>query len=66
MHQNNKMSMFQDTDGAEELSVKTLANMFDFKQGDPTIAKNMHKIRESKMIKSAQEISTSVKNCSEC
>ena len=54
--------MFQDTDGAEELSVKTLANMFDFKQGDPTIAKNMHKIRESKMIKSA----LNVKNCSEC
>ena len=32
--------MFQDTAGAEELSVKTLANMFDFRQTDSCIAKN--------------------------
>ena len=60
------ISMFQDTDGAEELSVKTLANMFDFKQGESTIAKNAHKLRDSKINKIAQEMTLNVTNCSEC
>ena len=44
----NDKIYFQDTAGAEELSVKTLANMFDFKQTEAYIAKNEHKMRESK------------------
>ena len=58
--------MFQDTAGAEELSVKTLANMFDFRQTDTCIAKNEHKMRESKMNKIAQEMTINVTNYSEC
>ena len=58
--------MFQDTAGAEELSVKTLANMFDFRQTESFIAKHEHKIRESKMNKIAQEMTVNVTNYSEC
>ena len=49
--------MFQDTEGAEELSVKTLANMFEYKQGDPTTAKKVHNIKD---------MLTKITKCSEC
>ena len=51
---------------SEELSVKTLANMFDFRLSDPSMNKNLHKlIRESKLDpKYSPPID--VKTCSEC
>ena len=59
------------TDSAEELSVKTLANMFDFRLSDPSMTKNLHKmIKESKVDTkycSPQSMPTiDVENCSEC
>ena len=40
--------------------------MFDFRQTDSCIAKNEHKMRESKMNKIAQEMTINVTNYSEC
>jgi len=54
------------TTPAEELSVKTLANMFDFRLSDPSMSKNLHKlIRESKL-DSKYSPPIDVKTCSEC
>ena len=51
---------------SEELSVKTLANMFDFRLSDPSMNKNLHKlIRESKL-DSKYSPPIDVKTCSEC
>lgn len=56
----------------EELSVKTLANMFDFRLSDPSMTKNLHKlIKESKLDTkqycTPHTLSTiDVENCSEC
>ena len=55
----------------EELSVKTLANMFDFRLSDPSMTKNLHKlIKESKIDTkycTPQSLPTiDVENCSEC
>ena len=58
--------MFSGYCGAKELSVKTHANMFDFIRTESFIAKNEHKIRESKMNEIAQEMTLNVTNCSEC
>ena len=56
----------QDSGISEELSVKTLANMFDFRLSDPSMSKNLHKlIRESK-IDSKYPPTIDVKTCSEC
>ena len=63
---------FQDTAGfSEELSVKTLANMFDFRLSDPSMTKNLHKlIKESKIDAKCctpQPLPTiDVDTCSEC
>ena len=59
------------TDTVEELSVKTLANMFDFRLSDPSMTKNLHKmIKESKVDTkycTPQPLPTiDVENCSEC
>ena len=57
---------------AEELSVKTLANMFDFRLSDPSMTKNLHKlIKESKLDTkqycTPHTLSTiDLENCSEC
>ena len=51
---------------SEELSVKTLANMFDFRLSDPSMSKNLHKlIRESKL-DSKYSAPIDVNTCSEC
>jgi len=61
-----------DTAGfSEELSVKTLANMFDFRLSDPSMTKNLHKlIKESKIDAKCctpQPLPTiDVDTCSEC
>ena len=57
--------VWQDSGISEELSVKTLANMFDFKLSDPSMCKNLHKlIRESKL--DANTAPIDVNTCSEC
>lgn len=51
--------------GAEELSVKTLANMFDFRLSDPSMSRNLHKLmQESKLEKFSSELDP--ETCSEC
>ena len=64
----NKASEYfvQDTAGAEELSVRTLANMFDFRLGDSSITKTSHKMRESKIDEITRELTINVTNYSEC
>ena len=55
----------QDCVGAEELSVKTLANMFDFRLSDPSMSRNLHKLmQESKLEKFSSELDP--ETCSEC
>jgi len=61
--QNNEIKL--DTAGAEELSVKTLANMFDFRLGESSCNKHSLK-RESKIETIAQGLTLNVTNCSEC
>ena len=53
---------------SEELSVKTLANMFDFRLSDPSMNKNLHKlIRESKLDQTNKySPPIDVNTCSEC
>ena len=56
----------EDSGTSEELSVKTLANMFDFRLSDPSMSKNLHKlIRESKL-DSKYSAPIDVNTCSEC
>ena len=50
---------------SEELSVKTLANMFDFRLSDPSMNKNLHKLIKSKL-DSKYSPPIDVKTCSEC
>ena len=51
---------------SEELSVKTLANMFSHRLSDPSMSKNLHKlIRESKL-DSKYSAPIDVNTCSEC
>ena len=55
-----------DSATSEELSVKTLANMFDFRLSDPSMSKNLQKlIRESKL-DSKYSSPIDVNACSEC
>lgn len=61
----------EDTSVCEELSVKTLANMFDFRLSDPSMTKSLHKlIKESKLdskcYQQLQQTTIDVKSCSEC
>ena len=52
---------------SQELSVKTLANMFDFRLSDPSMSKNLHKlIRESKLDSNKYSPPIDVNTCSEC
>ena len=62
--QENQSAQSQTSD---ELSVKTLANMFDFRLSDPSMSKNLHKlIRESKIDSKYPPPPIDVKTCSEC
>ena len=62
--QENQSAQSQTSD---ELSVKTLANMFDFRLSDPSMSKNLHKlIRESKIDSKYPQPQIDVKTCSEC
>ena len=55
-----------DSSTSEELSVKTLANMFDFRLSDPSMSKNLQKlIRESKL-DSKYSAPIDVNACSKC
>ena len=58
----------QDSGISEELSVKTLANMFDFRLSDPSMSKNLQKlIRESKLDSNNKySPPLDVNTCSEC
>ena len=53
---------------SEELSVKTLANMFSHRLSDPSMSKNLHKlIRESKLDQTSKySPPIDVNTCSEC
>ena len=53
---------------SEELSVKTLANMFSHRLSDPSMSKNLHKlIRESKLDQTNKySPPIDVNTCSEC
>ena len=56
----------EDSGTSEELSVKTLANMFDFRLSDPSMSKNLQKlIRESKL-DSKYSAPIDVNACSKC
>jgi len=66
-----------DTSGAEELSVKTLADMFDFRLGEqptkPPLAKSKEKLLITKMdrmvttkLATAVSANTAISDCSEC
>ena len=62
----------EETSVCEELSVKTLANMFDFRLSDPSMTKSLHKlIKESKLDSKCyqqqlQQTTIDVESCSEC
>jgi len=60
----------EEDDLREELSVKTLADMFDYRIGDlpakPPRTKNVQKLRDAKIDEIAKKLTTNSSDCSEC
>ena len=67
---NDDQNNTEDTMISEELSVKTLANMFDFRLSDPSMTKSLRKlIKESKVDSQCYPslpLDTTVNTCSDC